>query len=115
MNPIPPATHQFERVRNSLMRKEDGRWTYRYDKALRDPSRRRNVSNREERGWQAVDRINSPTLLIRGEHSALLDRETAHEFIHRVGNGRLIEIAGSGHPVPLDKPVEFLAAVETFL
>ena len=114
-NPVPPVAHQFNRVRHSLMRTEDGKWTYRYDRALRDSSRTGLRVPTEEEGWEAVQSINVPTLLIRGENSHLLTRETAEEFVYSVNDGTLIEIPGSGHPVPLDKPIEFLSAVDTFL
>ena len=50
-NPRPPADHHRYRVDYSLMRTEDGRWTYCYDRALRDPGNRRE-SVPAEAGWQ---------------------------------------------------------------
>ena len=46
------------------MRTEDGRWTYRYDRALRSPLnlRRRDAAT----AWQSCANINVPTQLIRG-------------------------------------------------
>lgn len=113
-NPIPPEAHHRHRVDNSLMRTDDGRWTYRYDRALRDPTNRREAIPAEE-GWRLAARINVPTLLIRGELSDILSAEVAQRFVDTAPDCRMIEVAGSGHPVPLDKPDEFLAAVQTFL
>ena len=114
-NPVPPVAHQFDRVRHSLMRTEEGKWTYRYDRALRDGSSNGLQTPTEDEGWAAAGRIVVPTLLIRGANSNLLSQETARQFVHTVANGSLIEIEGSGHPVPLDKPLEFVNAVRTFL
>lgn len=114
-NPVPPVAHQFHRVRHSLMRTEDGNWTFRYDRALRNPNQSGLRTHTEEDGWSALKKVTVPTLLVRGENSALLSRATAEEFVHTVKDGTLIEIPGSGHSVPLDKPNEFLQAVETFL
>ena len=113
-NPIPPEAHQRERVYNSLMRLEDGRWTFRYDRALRDPTNAREGIAADE-GWRLVANINVPTLLVRGSLSDILDAEVAKRMAETLASGSLIEIPGSGHPVPLDKPDEFLEAVRTFL
>ena len=113
-NPRPPEDHHRYRVDYSLMRTGDGRWTYRYDRALRDPNNRREGVPAEH-GWQLVANIDVPTLQIRGELSDILSRPVAERFVREVPDGRLIEIPGSGHPVPLDRPQEFLTAVQTFL
>jgi pimeloyl-ACP methyl ester carboxylesterase len=113
-NAVPPEAHHRSRVDQSLMRTDDGRWTYRYDPALRDPSvPRERIS--EEEGWRLVGGIEVPTLLIRGENSDILDAATAERMVETLPDGRMVEIPGSGHPIPLDKPKEFLTAVQTFL
>jgi len=113
-NPIPPEEHHRHRVYNSLMRNDDGRWTYRYDRALRDPDNTREGIPADE-GWWLVSNINVPTLLIRGALSDILDADVASRMVANIDDCRLVEVAGSGHPVPLDKPDEFLEAVKTFL
>jgi pimeloyl-ACP methyl ester carboxylesterase len=113
-NPIPPPEHQRYRVDYSLMRTADGRFTYRYDRALRDPSNPRKGIPAEE-GWRLVANIAVPTLLVRGEHSDILSRPVAEKMKAAMRDCRLVEVAGAGHPVPLDKPEAFLAAVRTFL
>ena len=113
-NPIPPEGHHYDRVRASLMRTDEGKWTYRYDRALRDPGNQR-LRLAVEEGWDSVASFNVPTLLIRGEHSRLLSRDVADKFVSIAKNCQLVEVPGSGHPVPLDKPEGFLDAVQTFL
>ena len=113
-NPIPPEGHHYDRVRASLMRTDEGKWTYRYDRALRDPGNQR-LRLAVEEGWDSVASFNVPTLLIRGEHSPLLSRDVADKFVSIAKNSQLVEVPGSGHPVPLDKPEGFLDAVQTFL
>ena len=53
--------------------------------------------------------------MIRGELSDILDADVAARMLDAIDDCRFIEVAGSGHPVPLDKPDEFLDAVRTFL
>jgi pimeloyl-ACP methyl ester carboxylesterase len=113
-NPIPPDDQLRHRVEYSLMRRDDGRFTYRYDRALRDPKNPRKGIP-PETGWKLVSNINVPTLLVRGELSDILSRPVAQRMAKAIPSCRLIEVAGSGHPVPLDQPAAFLDAVATFL
>lgn len=113
-NSRPPEEHQRYRITHNLMQIPNGRWTYRYDKALRDPSNPRPRPSPEE-GWTAVRNINVPTLVLRGELSDILAREIAERMVTEIPDARLVEVEGSGHPIPLDRPDEFAAAVRTFL
>lgn len=113
-NPIPPMDHLRHRVEYSLMRRSDGRYTYRYDPALRDPTNPRKGIPVDE-GWKLVANIDVPTLLVRGEVSDILSRGVAARMAQTIPNCRLVEVAGSGHPVPLDKPDAFAAALGGFL
>jgi len=62
-----------------------------------------------------VVNFNVPTLLIRGELSDILSPDIAERMAKEIPDCQLREIAGSGHPVPLDKPEPFLEVVRTFL
>jgi pimeloyl-ACP methyl ester carboxylesterase len=95
------------------MRTEDGRWTYRYDRALRALStlRPRDAAT----GWASCANIAVPTLLIRGALSDLLSPEIAARMVRTIPDCRFAEVAGSGHSVPLDAPDGFLAAARDFL
>jgi pimeloyl-ACP methyl ester carboxylesterase len=112
-NPTPPEAHHRHRVDHSLMRTEDGRWTYRYDRALRSPGTVR--ARDPDAGWQAVADISVPTLLIRGENSDILSPELATRMMDVNANIRMTTVAGSGHSVPLDQPDGFLAVCREFL
>ncbi len=112
-NPTPPEAHHRHRVEHSLMRTEDGRWTYRYDRALRAPGTVR--ARDPEAGWRAVANISVPTLLIRGETSDILSPELAARMMDANANIRMTTVAGSGHSVPLDQPDGFLAVCREFL
>jgi len=113
-NPIPPDDQLRHRIEYSLMRREDGRFTYRYDRALRDPKNPRTGIPAEE-GWRLVANIDVPTLLVRGELSDILSKPVAARMANAIPDCRLVEVAGSSHPVPLDKPDAFLRAVSAFL
>jgi pimeloyl-ACP methyl ester carboxylesterase len=109
-----PEAELRHRVTNNLMRLPDGRWTFRYDKALRDPNRPRPRPT-PEAGWALMPRITCPTLLVRGADSDILSPETAARMAREIPNCRLVEVPDAGHSIPLDNPAGFLAAVSPFL
>jgi pimeloyl-ACP methyl ester carboxylesterase len=113
-NAVAPEDMIRDRVVNSMMRTEDGGWTYRYDRALRDPDVPQERLPADE-GWSRVANIAVPALLVRGALSDILDREIAARFRAAAPDCQLVEVAGAGHSVPLDKPEEFLAAARAFL
>lgn len=112
-NARPPEAHHRHRVDHSLMRTEDGRWTYRYDRAMRRGGGR--PPRDPDSGWRALAQVNVPTLVIRGELSDILSSAMAERMIETIPDARLALVKGSGHSVPLDAPDGFLAAARGFL
>jgi len=55
------------------------------------------------------------TLFIKGEKSDYINAANFSEIIDLFPNNELVEIAGAGHWVHADRPVEFINAVEKFL
>jgi pimeloyl-ACP methyl ester carboxylesterase len=47
--------------------------------------------------WPLYDQIRCPTMVIRGEHSDLLDRDTVRQMSGRGPKAKVVEIAGVGH------------------
>ena len=112
-NSVPPEDHQRHRVNHGLMRTADGQWTFRYDRALRSGVPRDGIPPQE--AWQLVANINVPTLVLRGENSDILASDVARRMVDEISECQFTEVAGSGHPIPLDKPDAFLSAVQAFL
>jgi len=112
-NSRPPEAHHRHRVDHSLMRTEDGKWTYRYDRALRAPSTLR--TRDPAAGWASCEAIAVPTLLIRGEDSDILSPAIAERMLATIPDVRFALVKDSGHSVPLDAPDGFLAASRGFL
>jgi pimeloyl-ACP methyl ester carboxylesterase len=113
VNSVPPEAHHRYRVDNNLMRTADGRWTYRYDRALRSGNTLR--PRNPEAAWQSCAQIGVPTLLMRGADSDILAPEVAKRMIEVIPQASFVEIKGSGHPIPLDTPDAFLTASREFL
>ena len=114
LNMRPPEAEHRHRITHNLMRLQDGRWTWRYDKKLRDSSRPL-VRPKPEDAWRWLGSIQCPTLLVRGVDSETLEPETAEKMMQVMPNCKLVTVAESGHPVPLDNPDGFIAAVKPFL
>ncbi|MDA0365662.1 MAG: alpha/beta hydrolase, partial [Chloroflexi bacterium] len=113
-NPNADEAEQVHRITHNLVQTADGKWTYRYDRALRGPGNPRPRPSAEE-GWQLVRNISVPTLLVRGEVSDVLPREIADRMVEEIADCQFAEVAGSGHSIPLERPQGFLEAVRTFL
>jgi pimeloyl-ACP methyl ester carboxylesterase len=112
-NPTPPEAHHRHRIEQNLMLTEEGRWTWRYDRALRAPGA---VRVRDpDAGWRAVANIAVPTLLVRGERSDLVSPAVADRMLGANANIRVTTVKDAGHSVPLDQPEAFASACRDFL
>ncbi|HWD67402.1 MAG TPA: alpha/beta hydrolase [Caulobacteraceae bacterium] len=112
-NAVPPDEHLRHRVFNNLMGLEDGRFTWRYDRALRDV---RELKMRPpEEGWASCAAIAAPTLIMRGELSDILAPEMAELMERTIPGSHLATVKGAGHSIPLDRPDGFLSAARGFL
>lgn len=113
-NPNADETELRHRTRYNLMLRDDGTWTFRYDRALRSGERPLPRPS-PEAAWALLPRIAAPTLLVRGEVSDVLAPEVADRMVREIPDCRLVTVPGAGHSIPLERPVGFLEAVRTFL
>lgn len=113
-NPFPPDDVLRARTLSGLMLREDGRWTFRYDPALRDPERFQMPFAPAE-NWALLRSIATPTLLVRGAESDLLDPAIAQRVAEEMPDCTLVTVPAAGHPVPLDNPQGFIDAVTPWL
>ena len=103
---------------HSLRQLPDGRWTWKYDSVLRDPVRRaQSAAARMDSAsrWELWERVQCPTLIVRGEYSRMLSRDVADRMAQRNPYSQLIEVPKAGHRVPGDNPAAFEEAVRGFL
>ena len=92
---------QWHKLASDVLRQQaDGQWVRHYDMGLAQPFRAATPETAkadEAALWACYDAIRCPTLLIRGEHSDLLSRETAQEMAERGPRAALVEIPNVGH------------------
>ena len=109
-----------QQVRGSILHnlKElpNGKWTWKYDRALRSPGRRMGSdAETEKRLWGYLETLQCPTLLVRGGASDIVAMDTADRMHKAIPNSRIATIEGAGHLVMGDSPSGFQAAVTEFL
>ena len=100
----------------NLKQLPSGKWTWKYDKALRRPgANRRGTPDETKQLWRLLESIQCPTLVVRGSGSDTISNEVAAEMAERIPNGRLAVVPESGHLVPGDNPIGFLEVLNGFL
>lgn len=83
----------------------EGAFKLRYDPAIAAKLREGAEKGEDVDGWPLYDAIRCPVLLLRGESSDLLLRETADEMARRGPKATVVEVADTGHaPMLMDAP-----------
>ncbi|GGY96390.1 hydrolase [Pseudoduganella plicata] len=117
--PFGPHTDaQWDKMARDVLRQDaGGEWVRHYDMGLALPFRAATPESVAANGkmlWAAYDAIRCPTLVVRGELSDLLSRETAAEMTRRGPRAQLVEIPGVGH-APMLMQHDQIALVREFL
>jgi pimeloyl-ACP methyl ester carboxylesterase len=105
---------QWRTLTESWVRKtEDGTWRPHYDLRIAE-AYRATLPEKDLELWPLYDAVRCPTLLIRGERSDLVSRETAKAMTQRGPKAKVVEIKGVGHAPTLLHPDQ-IAVVRDFL
>ena len=99
---------------NNIRQTEDGKWTWKYDRLLRDPGYRGPAID-EEKAWSMWSSIKCPTLIVRGSESDVLDAESVREMVDRLRGTTSVDVPEAGHLVPGDNPAGFVSMVRPWL
>ncbi|HEX7054042.1 MAG TPA: alpha/beta hydrolase [Burkholderiales bacterium] len=97
-----------------VRRHPDGAWRPHYDPRIALAYRASIPEEGDLELWPIYDAVRCPTLVIRGEQSDLLSRETTAAMAQRGPRARVVEIPGVGHAPTLMHP-EQIAVVRDFL
>jgi len=81
---------------NVVRRNPNGSWRLHYDPALA-VAFSTSFPEKDTELWSVYDKIRCPTLVLRGEHSDLLTRQTAEEMATRGPRAKVVELADVGH------------------
>jgi pimeloyl-ACP methyl ester carboxylesterase len=110
LSPFRAASGVRRGARHNSRRMDDGKWTWRYDLFGPWP---------EGSGgwidftplWDDVSRITCPVLFVRGGESRYVRDEDLDEMRARLPEMQLDTVAGAGHAVQSDKPLELVRLI----
>jgi esterase len=106
-----PGIHYYRWVAShSLRQRADGALVWKWHPSVKE---RRSAGDVD--WWAVLRAITSPTLVLRGEHSPILDRDVAERMAKELPNGRFVEIPKAVHTLHEDNPEAVLAALQEFL
>lgn len=101
-------------IQNSLVKGEDGQYSNRYDRRLADITTKAAIPEIDFL-WDSLTHVHCPALVMRGEHSPILDEEIAGRMVRTLPDGRLYVFEGTGHSLPRLRPETFAAILRAFL
>jgi len=87
-----------------------GAWAFRFDPETRAWRKHGRKMRRPK-----IKNLTMPTLLLRGEHSALVSAAHVHRMNRKIRGSVLKEIPRAYHHVPLDNPADTAAAIIEFV
>ena len=114
------TTEQIERrVRASLKINDEGVYVWDFDPILRDPLSRPPDADPGQRRlsdlWDCADRLQCPTMIVRGQETDMLTPEAIQRLHRRVSGSRVSLIEDAGHSVPTDQPAALSLNIREFL
>jgi pimeloyl-ACP methyl ester carboxylesterase len=114
------TTEQVERrVHAALRPNEDGVYVWDFDSIFRDPTSRPPEPDPGQRRlsdlWDCVDRVQCPTMIVRGSETEMLTPEAIQRLHRRIPGSRVSLIEDAGHAVPTDQPGALALNVREFL
>jgi esterase len=111
--PLTPEAELRHANYHNLYRGADGKWRWRWDLTLLE--RRRLNRSLQLDLYFYLQRVQCPTLLVRGQQSPLLTPDIAQKMVQHLPRGRLVEIPDTAHTVNADKAEAFNALTADFL
>lgn len=100
-------------VRHNSVRLEDGTWRWRYDLFGERDASAGNWSDFVPL-WSDVNHIEVPTMLVRGGESKFVTDDDAAEMRRRLPSIRIETVAGAGHAVQSDRPLDLVTLIDDF-
>jgi pimeloyl-ACP methyl ester carboxylesterase len=104
-------------ARTGLVRRVDGRFEPKMDPLLVELTGTESQwADNESALWAALGKLQCPTLVVRGERSAMLSPEIVREMVDNVlDRGCHVSVRDAGHAVAVDNPGGLVEAITGFL
>ena len=118
-NPTRSESSLRRGILHNAVQRDDGTWVWRYARhrdgglpAEPDPD----GGSRFERLWEAVSALAVPVMLVRGmADGSVVSDDAEKELLARQPAARIEHVAGAGHSVQGDRPVELAALIHSFI
>ena len=101
-------------LKYSIRQRQDGKWTWKYDKAMRVSGFRAPTWTPDQL-WDGWRKIDCPALVVRGARSDIFADETMVRMAEEHPDCTTVTVENAGHLVQGDNPPDFLAAVRGLL
>ena len=118
-NPTRSESSLRRGILHNAVQRDDGTWVWRYARhrggglpAEPGPDH----GNRYEALWEAVSALAVPVMLVRGmADGSVVGDDAEKELLARQPAARVEHVAGAGHSVQGDRPVELAALIHSFI
>jgi pimeloyl-ACP methyl ester carboxylesterase len=114
LSPFRAASGVRRGARHNSRRTDDGKWTWRYDLFGPWPEGAGSWIDFTPL-WDDVSRIAVPVLFVRGGESRYVRDEDIEEMQRRLPRMELATVAGAGHAVQSDQPLELVKLLRRFI
>ncbi|MDO8364745.1 MAG: alpha/beta hydrolase [Actinomycetota bacterium] len=103
-------------VRHNSLRRDDGKWIWRYDlfRGADEPDQTSEWRDFTTL-WDDIEAIAAPTMLVVGGASVYVQPSDIDEFRRRLPSVRVEHVADAGHAVQSDQPAALVALLEDFV
>jgi len=118
-NPTRSVSSLRRGILHNAVQQADGSWVWRHSRT-RDAAPiiadGPDPAERTEAMWRIIEQLGVPLLLVRGmEPQSILRDEHEAELLQRVPSAAVSHVAGAGHSVQGDRPLELAALIESFV
>jgi pimeloyl-ACP methyl ester carboxylesterase len=118
-NPTRSESSLRRGILHNAVQQDDGSWVWRHARhRSAEPAAppREEVTDRLQRLWPVVETLTVPLMLVRGmEAQSVIDDAGEAELRRRLPAARIEHVAGAGHSVQGDRPVELAALISDFV
>lgn len=113
----PLTQDEWREINTPLLHEVNGEWRFRYDPRIGEPFKSvtpEQTELGEQLLWRSLAAFRGPVLVVRGEHSDLLSRETVAKMVEAGHDVSSVEIPGTGH-APAFLSADQIAVAQRFL
>ncbi|MHB2029682.1 MAG: alpha/beta fold hydrolase [Acidimicrobiales bacterium] len=102
-------------VLHNLRQLPNGRWAWKWDWRRHENYDLERMRNEQSQLWGQVVKIDTPTLIARGENSRVFLKEDGEQLASSIPGAKLVTVEGAGHNIQGSNPAGLLSHLLPFL